>query len=107
MVELETISAKRIDDYLYDPNFVIIDLRSQEDYDRRHVQGAINIPYERLPEKMDILSRNLQYILYCERGSVSLVAAKEMSSYGYIVKSVVGGIHAYRGKNVTGGCYFR
>lgn len=106
-MELETISAKRIDDYLYDPNSVIIDLRQKEEYGRRHIAGARNIPYEQFQEKMDILPRNLQYILYCERGSVSLAAAKEMSSCGYFVKSVVGGIHAYRGRNITGGCNFR
>ena len=42
-------------------------------------------------------SMSKKYILYCERGSMSMLAAKELCEVGYEVINVYGGIHAYRG----------
>ena len=37
-------------------------------------------------------------ILYCDRGGLSLQAARELKEHGYRAISVVGGIQAYRGR---------
>ena len=44
---------------------------------------------------LDVYKRQ---ILYCERGGISLMAAKHLGNEGYHVKTVVGGILAYRGR---------
>ena len=81
-------------------NAFIIDLRSKDEYDRGHIRGAVSVPYEegqflyRPPKGMEI-------VLYCERGSVSLIVARELVKLGYRVRSVIGGIHAYRGMNLV------
>lgn len=41
------------------------------------------------------LLRNRTLILYCDRGGLSMKAAKELIEMGYNAKSVVGGIEAY------------
>lgn len=96
-MKFEMMNPAQLDEYIGSPNALIIDLRESRDYVERHIRGAINIPYEKLggccmfPMDMDL-------ILYCERGSTSLAAAKELAHKGYRVKTVVGGIYAYRGK---------
>ena len=35
-----------------------------------------------------------------ERGGASLMAARELADKGYRVKTMIGGIRAYRGKNL-------
>ncbi len=92
----QTIGVKDIERYLERPNTGLIDLRSREEYDVCHLEGARNIPYEDLEEYKDSLSKDTAYILYCERGGSSLMAAKELSREGFQVYTVVGGIRAWQ-----------
>ena len=100
MFDLETISPKMLDYYVDNRKAFIIDLRSAPEYARGHIKGAFSVPYEggrftfRPPKEKEI-------VLYCERGSHSLMAARELVRDGYRVRSVIGGIHAYRGMNLV------
>ncbi|MEY8426472.1 rhodanese-like domain-containing protein [Lachnospiraceae bacterium 46-15] len=89
------IAANELDKYVEDGEAFIIDLRIPEEYRRCHIKGAVNIPYGRLGQCRE-LPRGRTLVLYCERGAVSMVAAKELAARGYRVKTVIGGIHAYR-----------
>lgn len=91
------VAANELDQYVWEENSFIIDLRTPEEYRRRHIKGAVNIPYGRL-ENCRGLPRDRMLVLYCERGAVSMVAAKQLAARGYRVKTVIGGIHAYQGK---------
>lgn len=96
-MKFDMIAPRELDQYVEDRSSFIIDLRSPEEYVSRHIKGAVNIPYEKL-ENCRLLPYDMILVLYCERGSVSLVAAKELAEKGYQVKSVTSGIHSYRGK---------
>lgn len=98
-MEFETISPREVDAYLFRKEYVVIDIREPKEYRKRHLKGAVCIPYERLEEGVALLKRQ-ELILYCERGSTSLMAARDLSEKGYRVKSMVGGIQAYTGRNV-------
>lgn len=94
---LETIAAKELDWYIEDGGYWIIDLRSEEEYQERHIKGAVNIPQGELKPGWH-LPQHVPLILYCERGSRSMAVARKLAEKGYRVISVVGGIRAYRGK---------
>ena len=96
-MDFEMIAPKEVDRYVKDRSAFIIDLRTPDEYVQRHIAGAVNIPYEKLKD-CHVLPYDMALILYCERGSVSMVAAKELAARGHRVKTVIGGIHAYRGK---------
>jgi thiosulfate sulfurtransferase len=99
MTTVNTINVDSLDQYYKNPNYVIIDLRSPEEYAKGHLKGAINIPYENLTEYGEF-PQNKTLILYCERGNTSLFTARELMKKGYQTKSVVGGFRAYRGSNL-------
>ncbi|HIT89573.1 MAG TPA: rhodanese-like domain-containing protein [Candidatus Merdenecus merdavium] len=96
MMKFETISSKELDRYVNDSHAVIIDIRSKEEYNKGHIKNAVNIPGDCLRNSC-LICRDKTVILYCERGSSSMILARELSNKGYHVKSVVGGIHAYPG----------
>lgn len=98
---IETISADELDSYIGRQDALIIDLRDEEAYQESHLRTAVNIPYEEL-EECRKLSRKKLLILYCDRGSASLFAARELMKMGFQAKSVVGGIRCYQGS----GLYF-
>lgn len=90
-----TIGINELERYVNKPNTKLIDLRTKEEYEEYHLEGAENIPYDDLEEYKDKLSKNITYILYCERGGSSLMAAKELSREGYLIYTVIGGIRAW------------
>ena len=110
----ETIPARELDRFVTEERGVIIDLRPRDEYLMHHIRGAQNFPYEELERCLEQMAergetvclpvpRGEELILYCERGAVSMAAARELADLGYRVRSVVGGIRAYRGKYLVAG----
>ena len=94
-MNFETIKAQDLRNYIGHPNVLIIDLRDFEDYKKGHIPSAINIPYDNLENEMYKLNKNTLLILYCDRGHISLMAARDLIKYGYQIKSIYGGLQAY------------
>lgn len=93
----ETISAKELNMYMQSFSYILIDLRDYADYIRGHIPKAVNIPYDDLMDNINQLDKGKKYILYCDRGSMSMLMSKELCTLGYFVVNIYGGIHAYRG----------
>ena len=93
-MEFQTISIREFNEYRKRPDAWVIDLRSKEEFQEVHVEGARNIPYEDLKMFRKYLPKDKLYILYCDRGASSLMAAKELSRDGYRAVTLVGGIRA-------------
>ena len=97
-MSFETIRANEVIYYIGRPDVLIIDLREKEEYLKGHIPSAINIPYENLENEINRLNRNKLLIFYCDRGNISLMAARDLMKHGYNIKNLYGGIRAYRGK---------
>lgn len=97
-MSFDTIKTNDIVKYIGMPDVLIIDLRDKEDYDKGHIPTAINIPYEDLDKQKSYLQHSNLLIFYCDRGNISLLAARDLMKDGYNIKSLYGGVHAYRGK---------
>jgi len=74
--------------------YIIIDARTQEEYDQGHIPGAVLIPeYEiadraekELPDKEQLI------LVYCRSGRRSKIAAEELVKLGYTNVKEFGGI---------------
>ena len=101
--KIESISANKLDYYIEksDKNVQIVDVRDNYEYEKKHIKSAINISYEDIIKGMFNLSRDLQIIVYCDRGGKSMMAAKYLLKQGYTVKNVVGGLKNNHGKNIV------
>lgn len=42
-------------------------------------------------------------MICCERGAASMAEGKRLAENGYEVKTVIGGMHAYRGRYLVAG----
>ncbi len=94
----DTIKTNEIIRYIGKVNVIIIDLRDKNEYNAGHIPTAVNIPYEELEDKKYVLQRSMLLIFYCDRGNVSLLAARDLMKDGYNIKSLYGGLRAYHGK---------
>ena len=74
--------------------YIILDARTQEEYDQGHIPGAIVISYEEIMEKAeDVLTDKDQLILvYCRSGRRSKIAAEALVELGYTNIKEFGGI---------------
>ena len=74
--------------------YIILDTRTQEEYDEGHIPGAILIPYDKITEKAEgILTDKDQLILvYCRSGRRSKIAAADLVKLGYTNIKEFGGI---------------
>ena len=74
--------------------YIILDTRTQEEYDEGHIPGAILIPYDEITEKEEgILTDKDQLILvYCRSGRRSKIAAEALEKMGYTNIKEFGGI---------------
>ncbi len=75
-------------------NCVILDVRTQEEFDAGHIPGAILIPdYEITEKAQEILTDKDQLILvYCRSGRRSKGVAEELAALGYTNIQEFGGI---------------
>jgi rhodanese-related sulfurtransferase len=78
-------------------DLVVVDVREAEDYDKGHVPGAINLPYDKWSTR-DGLSRDKLNVLYCYSHVCHLaaMAAVEFAKAGYSVMEMDGGFEAWQ-----------
>ena len=92
IVRVEMITTREvkevIDDYKNNKNIVIIDVRTEDEYNSGHLKEAINIPVGEI-ESITI-SKDKTLIVYCRSGSRSASAAKVLSGMGYKVLDMGG-----------------
>ncbi len=73
---------------------VILDVRTQEEYDAGHIPGAILVPNETIVDKQPELLPDLdaEILVYCRSGNRSAQAAKKLIAIGYTNVVDFGGI---------------
>jgi len=72
----------------------ILDVRNEREYSQGALKGSINIPVFNLREKLPTLDINRRYILSCQTGAQSEVAAFLLSQRGFDVCILKGGLRA-------------
>ena len=74
--------------------YVIIDARTQEEYDQGHIPGAILIPEYEIADRAEkeLPDKNQLILVYCRSGRRSKIAAEELVKLGYTNVKEFGGI---------------
>ena len=74
--------------------YIIIDARTQEEYDQGHIPGAIMIPEYEIADRAEkeLPDKNQLILVYCRSGRRSKIAAEELVKLGYTNVKEFGGI---------------
>ena len=85
-------------------DYIILDVRTQEEYETAHIPGAICIPNETIgTEDIPELPDKDQLILvYCRSGNRSKQASEKLAKQGYANIVEFGGINSWTGETVSG-----
>ncbi len=67
------------------PDFVIIDVRTPEEFAEEHIENAINIDFysETFPDELNIFDKNKIYLIYCRSGRRSASALDIMEELNF------------------------
>ena len=91
-VNITAEEAKQIMDS--EEGYIILDVRTQEEYDQGHIPGAIVISHEEITEKAEemLTDKNQLILVYCRSGRRSKIAAEALVELGYTNIKEFGGI---------------
>ena len=83
-------------------NYLILDVRSPEEFAKGHIPNAINIPMDSIGESppQELLDRNQMIFVYCVKGVRSMNVANRLAHMGYKNIVEMGGIQDWHGEIV-------
>lgn len=84
-------------------NYIILDVRTVEEFDDKHIPDAINIPNETIgsEEISELPDKNQLILVYCRSGNRSKQASEKLVALGYTNIVEFGGIIDWTGETVS------
>ena len=81
-------------------NYIILDVRTQAEYNQGHIPNAICIPNETIDENVvnKLPDKNQMILVYCRSGNRSKQAAEKLKKLGYTNLIEFGGIIDWKGE---------
>ena len=85
-------------------DYIILDVRTQEEYETAHIPGAICIPNETIgtDEIPELPDKDQLILVYCRSGNRSKQASEKLAKQGYTNIVEFGGINSWTGETVSG-----
>ncbi|MBB6176895.1 rhodanese-related sulfurtransferase [Anoxybacillus tengchongensis] len=78
---------------------VVLDVRTEEEYASGHIPGAILLPLQQLPDRMNELNKNKTYIIVCRSGNRSAQASELLVKEGFTnIYNMTGGMNEWKGE---------
>ena len=84
--------------------YVILDVRTPEEFTEKHIPNAINIPNETIgtAEIPELPDKDQLILVYCRSGNRSKQASQKLADMGYTNVVEFGGINSWPGETVAG-----
>ena len=84
--------------------YIILDVRTSQEYSEKHIAGAINVPNETIgsEEIPELPDKDQLVLVYCRSGSRSKQTAEKLVKLGYTNIVEFGGINDWTGETVSG-----
>ncbi len=85
-LEAKKITCEEKEEVLKDKHAMLIDVRTKEEFDEKHLANAINIPFDKIVDTLSTygtIDSNIPLIVYCKSGGRSGQAAASLIEAGY------------------------
>lgn len=87
MSDFDTIPVNDLPD-----DAVLLDVREDYEWVAGHAEGALHIPLDQLPDRLEELDPDQDLFVICRTGGRSLRAAQWLTGLGYSAINVAGGM---------------
>lgn len=84
-------------------DYIILDVRTPEEFDDKHIPGAVNVPNETIDaeEIPELPDKEQLVFVYCRSGNRSKQASAKLAALGYTNIVEFGGINDWPGETVS------
>jgi len=72
-------------------DYILLDVRTEREFKRGHVEGAVNIPLDSLRDRIHELDKSKIIVTYCKVGIRGYIAERILTQKGFKVFNVTGG----------------
>ena len=85
-------------------DYIILDVRTREEYETAHIPGAICIPNETIGTEdiTELPDKDQLILVYCRSGNRSKQASEKLAKQGYTNIVEFGGINSWTAETVSG-----
>lgn len=90
-----SISAKKAKSLMdSERDYIVLDVRTPEEYSEGHIAGAVLIPYDEIEDRAEdeLPEKDKLILVYCRSGRRSSIAAQALAELGYTNVKEFGGI---------------
>ena len=89
--EIDCCLPSDIPALLADRNTVVLDVRTQEEWDEGHVEGAVLLPVDELRDRLAEIPLEKPVYVHCKSGQRSYIACRILAGMGYECYNLAGG----------------
>ena len=91
---IKQLNARELDQK---KGMMIIDIRSNKEYEQGHIPGAIHVPLADIGDKVKKIKKDKDLVVYCRSGNQSIWAIKRLMGMGYKnLYNLKGGYNAWK-----------
>ena len=85
-------------------DYIILDVRTPEEFSEKHIPGAINVANETIgsEEIPELPDKDQLILVYCRSGNLSKQASEKLVALGYTNIIEFGGINDWPGEAISG-----
>ena len=94
------ISVKQAMEIMAQQDHIIVDVRSKEEYEEKHIPDAICIPLDTMDKPILLQDKKQTILVYCLTGRRARKAARKLAKLGYENVYEFGGIAFWPGETV-------
>lgn len=91
------ISAEEAKAIIDSEDVIILDVRTQEEYNEGHIENSVLLPVNDIADKAEekLPDKDAKILVYCRSGNRSATAAKQLIKMGYTNVYDFGGINSW------------
>ena len=91
---MKEYSASEVSEQMNDDSVILLDVRTHEERNHKHIKGSLHIPVNELSQKLKVLEklREKEIICYCHSGRRSFMATLMLTNNGFQAANMKGGM---------------
>lgn len=79
-------------------DYILVDVRTEAEYKKGHIEGAVNIPVDDIRQRLSELDKSKTIVVYCAVGLRGYIADRILSQNGFNVLNITGGYSSHLGR---------
>ncbi len=101
----EVVDREKAEEYMnYETGYMLVDIRDKDLYDRAHMEGAVNLPYDTLVESAATVlqDKTVQIYVYASDEELGGKACLKLTRMGYDSVALLSGFDLFEEQETDG-----